>query len=69
MCWTGAVALDKVAGAKTVVNKINIIDNTFRNFQMEVLAGEKNFITTVKENGVFFTMDFSKVYWNSKLGM
>jgi tRNA (guanine37-N1)-methyltransferase len=34
---------------------------------MEVLAGDDNMITTVKENGCSFTFDFSKVYWNSRL--
>lgn len=30
---------------KSVVNKTNQIDNTYRNFQMEVLAGDTNMIT------------------------
>ena len=63
----GDVLIDKVPAAKTVVNKINIIDNTYRNFQMEVLAGEDNLVTIAKEHGLSFQMDFSKVYWNSRL--
>uniref|UniRef100_A0A3B4V963 Uncharacterized protein n=1 Tax=Seriola dumerili TaxID=41447 RepID=A0A3B4V963_SERDU len=31
-----------------VVNKTNIIDSTYRNFKMEVLAGEENMVTKVK---------------------
>lgn len=34
---------------------------------MELLAGEENYITVAKENGCNFEMDFSKVYWNSRL--
>lgn len=30
---------------KSVVNKTNQIDNTYRNFQMEVLAGDTNMVT------------------------
>lgn len=30
---------------KSVVNKTNQIDNTYRNFQMEVLAGDINMVT------------------------
>ena len=52
---------------KTVVNKVNAIDETYRFFQMELLAGENNMITTVKEHGCSFSFDFSKVYWNSRL--
>ncbi|XP_033736255.1 tRNA (guanine(37)-N1)-methyltransferase-like [Pecten maximus] len=64
----GQVLLDKNNYIRTVVNKLNNIDNTFRNFQMEVIAGEDDTITTVKENGVSFKFDFAKVYWNSRLG-
>ncbi|KAM9294215.1 tRNA (guanine(37)-N(1))-methyltransferase [Gastrophryne carolinensis] len=64
----GQVILDKNPGLSSVVNKTNIIDSTYRNFQMEVLAGEEKMITKVKENGVTYEFDFSKVYWNSRLG-
>lgn len=66
---SGEVLLDKISDVRTVVNKTNIIDNTYRNFSMEILAGEENMITTAKENGFLFEMDFSKVFWNSRLGM
>eukprot|EP00090_Calanus_glacialis_P009365 TRINITY_DN17738_c0_g1_i1.p1 TRINITY_DN17738_c0_g1~~TRINITY_DN17738_c0_g1_i1.p1 ORF type:complete len:467 (-),score=147.94 TRINITY_DN17738_c0_g1_i1:43-1443(-) len=52
---------------KTVVNKSSTIDNTFRNFSMELLAGEKEFIVSVKESGCVFNFDFSLVYWNPRL--
>lgn len=50
-----------------MVNKVNMIDNTYRNFQMEVLKGTDNMLTTVKENHCRFEFDFSTVYWNSRL--
>lgn len=40
--------MDKNPGITSVVNKLNIIDNTYRNFQMEILAGEDNMIATVR---------------------
>ncbi|CAH1276824.1 unnamed protein product [Diabrotica balteata] len=61
------ILYDKIPGCKSVVNKINVIDNTYRNFSMEVLKGDNNMITTVKENACSFKFDFSKVYWNSRL--
>ncbi|XP_075048753.1 tRNA (guanine(37)-N(1))-methyltransferase isoform X2 [Mixophyes fleayi] len=64
----GQVLLDKNPGLTSVVNKTNIIDSTYRNFQMEVLAGEENMMTKVKENGITYEFDFAKVYWNSRLG-
>ena len=59
--------MDKVPTVKTVVNKLNQIDNTFRNFKMELLAGEDQFVTKVRENDCNFELDFSKVYWNPRL--
>ncbi|KAG8449372.1 hypothetical protein GDO86_016138 [Hymenochirus boettgeri] len=64
----GQVILDKNPGITSVVNKTNTIDSTYRNFQMEVLAGEDNMITKVKENHITYEFDFSKVYWNPRLG-
>lgn len=64
----GQVLIDKIKTCRTVVNKNDIIDNTYRNFSMEVVAGDEDFIVTVKENCCNFQFDFSKVYWNSRLG-
>ena len=64
----GQVILDKLSAIQTVVNKTQTIDNTYRNFQMEVLAGEPEMVTTVREHGLAYKLDFSKVYWNSRLG-
>ena len=63
----GQVILDKQPGIETVVNKVANIDETFRFFKMDILAGKDDMITNVKENGCTFTFDFSKVYWNSRL--
>lgn len=63
----GQVLLDKHVHIQTVVNKSSSIDETFRFFKMDLLAGEDRMVTTVKENGCSFTFDFSKVYWNSRL--
>lgn len=63
----GQVLLDKVANCKTVVNKAATIDNTYRNFQLDLLCGEPLYQVETKENGVFFEFDFSKVYWNPRL--
>ncbi|KAM7357026.1 tRNA (guanine(37)-N(1))-methyltransferase [Cochliomyia hominivorax] len=63
----GQVLLDKVAGCRTVVNKAATIDNTYRNFQLDLLCGEAQYQVETKENGVFFEFDFSKVYWNPRL--
>ena len=52
---------------KTVVNKTSMIENQFRVFPMELLAGINKMYTTVIEHGIKFEFDFSKVYWNSRL--
>lgn len=43
----GQVIMDKNPGVTCVVNKTNIIDSTYRNFKMEVLAGEENMVAKV----------------------
>ncbi|KAJ1815379.1 tRNA(m(1)G37)methyltransferase [Coemansia sp. RSA 2598] len=63
----GQVILDKSPTVSTVVNKLDTIDNTFRNFKMEILAGKDDFMAQVRENDCVFKFDYSKVYWNSRL--
>lgn len=63
----GQVLYDKTPNCKTVVNKVDAIDNTYRNFKMEILYGEDNMTVKVKENNCLYEFDFSKVYWNSRL--
>mmetsp|Transcript_20132 Transcript_20132/g.46469 ORF Transcript_20132/g.46469 Transcript_20132/m.46469 type:complete len:429 (-) Transcript_20132:218-1504(-) len=64
----GQVLLDKNSPRiRTVVNKIDSISNEFRVFPMEVLAGDSEFKTQVKENSAVFRLDYREVYWNSRL--
>ncbi|KIM70296.1 hypothetical protein SCLCIDRAFT_101548 [Scleroderma citrinum Foug A] len=63
----GQIILDKNPAIKTVVNKLDSIDNKFRFFKMELLAGEPNYIVEHHESNCRFIFDFSKVYWNSRL--
>lgn len=75
--WIAAVLLEKNKPAvRTVVNKVGPIDTAFRTFPMEVLAGygfdrsslESDWsVTTTKEEGCTFQLDFRTVYWNSRL--
>ncbi|XP_051003480.1 tRNA (guanine(37)-N1)-methyltransferase, partial [Acomys russatus] len=63
----GQVMIDKNPGITSAVNKTSNIDNTYRNFQMEVLSGEEDMLTKVRENNYTYEFDFSKVYWNPRL--
>ncbi|TYJ57974.1 hypothetical protein B9479_001332 [Cryptococcus floricola] len=63
----GQVILDKNPALRTVVNKLDTIHAQFRYFDMEVIAGDADYLTTANESGCSFTFDFSKVYWNSRL--
>ncbi|XP_002134903.3 tRNA (guanine(37)-N1)-methyltransferase [Drosophila pseudoobscura] len=63
----GEVLRDKLPNCRTVVNKASSIDNTYRNFQLELICGEAEYQVETKENGIPFEFDFSKVYWNPRL--
>ncbi|XP_021807179.1 tRNA (guanine(37)-N1)-methyltransferase 2 [Prunus avium] len=52
---------------KTIVNKVGTIENEFRVPKFEVLAGEDDTVTEVKQYGATFKLDYSLVYWNSRL--
>lgn len=64
------VILDKNPGIRTVINKTDNVgtENEFRTFAYEVLAGPDDMMVEVSEAGCVFRFDYSKVYWNSKLG-
>lgn len=61
------IYFDKSPGCRTIINKAENIDNTFRNFQIELLRGEPDYQVEVKENGTAFEFDFSQVFWNPRL--
>jgi tRNA (guanine37-N1)-methyltransferase len=61
------IFLDKTPNCRTVINKAQSIENTYRNFQIELLRGIDDYQVQVKENGITFEFDFSSVYWNPRL--
>jgi len=51
-----------------VICKLGSIDNQFRVYNLECIAGEKGHYETIHiEDKVRFNVDVSKVYWCSKL--
>lgn len=62
--------LDKIPTVRTVINKIEDVGtkSQYRTFDFELLAGEPDYNVTVNEGHCSFRFDYSKVYWNSKLG-
>ncbi|KAH8868979.1 hypothetical protein KSF78_0004181 [Schistosoma japonicum] len=64
----GQVALDKLPNIRTVIHKVSVIESAYRTFEMELLAGVPDYVTSIRENNVTFQLDISKVYWNSRLG-
>ena len=63
----GQAILLKNKQIKTVVAKVGSIHNVYRSMDLEVLAGEPKFETEVRLTGLRFQLDFSKVYWNTRL--
>jgi tRNA (guanine37-N1)-methyltransferase len=63
----GKIILDKNPSIKTVITKTGKIDNEFRTYNMELLAGTENFEVKHKEVNINFHFDIRKVYWCSRL--
>ncbi|KAB8356677.1 hypothetical protein FH972_024253 [Carpinus fangiana] len=73
----GEVTIDKNAAITTVVNKTENLGSSndadtdmFRVLPLEVIAGpaSPDFHVEVREAACLFKFDFSKVFWNSRLG-
>ena len=63
------VLLDKVKGARTVINKVDDVgsSNAYRTFDYEILAGDPKLNVEAREEKCTFRFDYSKVYWNTRL--
>lgn len=65
----GQVVLEKNPIIRSVVTKIGQIENTFRFYDLDCIAGDDStFETELFEDKVKFKVDVSRVYWCSKLG-
>ncbi|EJU02614.1 hypothetical protein DACRYDRAFT_88387 [Dacryopinax primogenitus] len=64
----GEVFLSKSPGMRTVVNKTDKIHAQYRYFEMELLAGEPDFMVHVSESRHTFMFDYREVYFNTRLG-
>ena len=65
--FIGQLILDKNPSLSTVINKVGKIDNIYRTYEMEILAGEKNYNVDHKEGNIRFQFDLRKTYWCSRL--
>lgn len=67
-CFSLAIYLQKnYPRIKTVVNKVGTITNEFRVPKFEILMGKDDMVTEVKQYKAMFKLDYSLVYWNSRL--
>ena len=63
----GQLILDKNPSIRTVVNKVSKIDNVYRTYEMEVLAGKEDFNVEHKEGNIMFHFNLKNTYWCSRL--
>ena len=49
------------------VLQVGTIENEYRVFKMEVLAGDPDLETEVKQYRARFRLNYGDVYWNSRL--
>ena len=63
----GQLIIDKNPGIKTVVNKVGKIENVYRTYNMEILAGKVDYNVEHKEGNCLFKFDLRYSYWSSRL--
>jgi len=63
----GQVLLDKIPSSRTIINKPLLINEEYRQINIERLAGDDDYIAEVSENGCRYNVDYSKVFWNPRL--
>ncbi|KMZ81406.1 hypothetical protein PVIIG_02833, partial [Plasmodium vivax India VII] len=61
------IILDKNKSIRTVINKKDSLKNVHRTFTIELLAGEENYLTMLRENDIKVKLNYELMYWNSKL--
>ncbi|EZF32074.1 tRNA (guanine(37)-N1)-methyltransferase [Trichophyton mentagrophytes] len=64
------VIRDKNSTVRTVINKVDDVgaNSEYRTFAYEHLVGDEDMNVVQHEQGCEFAFDYSKVYWNSRLG-
>lgn len=63
----GELILSHSRKAKTVLNKLDVIDGAERVYPIEHLAGEKKWESWHQEYGVFIWVDLKRAYFNPRL--
>ncbi|KAF7635622.1 tRNA (guanine(37)-N1)-methyltransferase [Meloidogyne graminicola] len=63
----GQILLEKIQRTRTVINKLDTLTNDYRIMDVELLAGDSDYKTEVVEHGIRYKLDYSKVFWNSRL--
>lgn len=64
----GRVMLDRLRPSiRTVVNKLGEVGGPYRTYEMDLLAGDDDYLVRVVEHGVSLDFDLRKVYWCTRL--
>ncbi len=66
--WQCTAAWDLVSSSTHEADvQVGTIENEFRVFKMEILAGDSDLETEVKQYKARFRLNYGEVYWNSRL--
>lgn len=65
--FIGAVTCEKEPTITTVITKIDTVQSKYRTYNFELIGGIPRYEVKLVQDGITYSLDYTKVYWNSRL--
>ena len=65
--FIGAVTCEKEPTITTVITKVDAVQSQYRIYNFELIGGVPRYDVKLIQDGITYFLDYTKVYWNSRL--